>query len=41
MYEEIPAEYETVVEQRDLRRRMLHGSTQLEVRYQESWGLIQ
>ena len=32
MYEEIPSEYETVVEQRDLRRGTFHGSTQLEVR---------
>ena len=32
VYEEIPAEYETVVNRRDLRQMTFHGSTQLEVR---------
>ena len=32
VYEEIPAEYETVVSRGDLRQMTFHGSTQLEVR---------
>ena len=32
VYEEIPSEYETVVEQSDLRQRRFHGSARLEVR---------